>query len=170
MAIECTRELFNNKSLKHMCELAKNCSYSYINFNKIHYCDFEGNLFLSLPLLFIVAVICFYLLSDTAHKYLSQASTNISNHLNFSQNLAGVTLLAFGNGANDVVSSIIASDDGEGLDVSISFLLGGGLFVSCFVFSIVLFYSGNILVRFIYVFYFNSIYFTLFIFIFIFLD
>lgn len=155
MSIICTRELFINKSIKHICEIAKNCSYDYINFNKIHYCDFEGNTFFSLPLLFTLAITCFYLLSDTANKYLSQASTNISNKLNFSQNFAGVTLLAFGNGANDVVSSIIASDDAEGLNVSISFLLGGGLFVSCFVFSIVLFYSGNIKVNYFLKFLFN---------------
>ena len=147
MSIECNRELFINKSIKHICQLTKNCSYSYINFNKIHFCDLEGNLFLSLPILFLIAIICFYLLSDTANKYLSQASTNISNKLKISQNLAGVTLLAFGNGANDIISSIIASDDGEGLDVSISFLLGGGLFVSCFVFSLVLYHSENVKVN-----------------------
>ena len=99
-----------------------------------------------------MAIICFYLLSDTADKYLSQATKNISEKLNFSQNLSGVTILAFGNGANDVLSSIIASDDGEGLDVSISFLLGGGLFVSCFVFSMVLFFSGEIVVRILFIF------------------
>jgi len=152
MSIECSHKLFVNKSLHHICELSKKCSYSYINFYKIHYCDLLGNNFLTVPILLLVAIICFYLLSDTADKYLSQATKNISEKLNFSQNLSGVTILAFGNGANDVLSSIIASDDGEGLDVSISFLLGGGLFVSCFVFSMVLFFSGEIVVRILFIF------------------
>jgi len=101
---------------------------------------------LTVPLLIFSAIICFYLLSDTANKYLSQALTNISDKLKLSQNLAGVTILAFGNGANDVISSIIASEsEGEdGLEVAIGSLLGGGIFVSCLVFSLVVHISKNI--------------------------
>ena len=101
---------------------------------------------LTIPLLVFLAIICFYLLSDTANKYLSQALTNISDKLKLSQNLAGVTILAFGNGANDVISSIIASesDEVDGLEVAIGSLLGVGMFVSCLVFSLVVYIAKNI--------------------------
>jgi len=134
--------------MEEKCLISQKCSYSIINFYEIHYCNFDGNLFLTIPLLVFMSVICFYLLSDTANKYLSQALTNISDKLKLSQNLAGVTILAFGNGANDVISSIIASENEEdGLDVALSSLLGGGIFVSCLVFSLVIFLSKNINVK-----------------------
>lgn len=145
MADICNPNTFANKTLDQICVIAKNCSLTF-NFYELHYCTFKGNLMLTIPLLIFLAIICFYLLSDTANKYLSQALTNISDKLKLSQNLAGVTILAFGNGANDVISSIIASEsEGEdGLEVAIGSLLGGGMFVSCLVFSLVVYISKNI--------------------------
>ena len=53
--------------------------------------------------------ICFYVLGSTADAYLSPVLAGISKHLKISQSLAGVTLLAFGNGAPDVFSSLSAA-------------------------------------------------------------
>jgi sodium/potassium/calcium exchanger 6 len=65
-----------------------------------------------------------------------------------SQNLAGVTLLALGNGAPDVISSIVASDDPDsGIEFSIGALTGAGLFVSSFVISSVLFFAKEVKVN-----------------------
>ncbi len=65
-----------------------------------------------------------------------------------SQNLAGVTLLALGNGAPDVISSIVASDDPDsGIEFSIGALTGAGLFVSSFVISSVLFFAKEVKVK-----------------------
>jgi len=147
---DCKSSIFANSTLYESCLLSKSCSYNFINFYEIHFCKFEGKLFISVPMLISFSFFCFYLLSDTANKYLSQALTNISDKLKFSQNLAGVTILAFGNGANDVISSIIASkgEGQKGLDVAIGSLLGGGIFVSCLVFSMVVFISKKIEVNF----------------------
>lgn len=46
-------------------------------------------------------------------NYLSPSLTKISEQLGFSQTLAGVTLLALGNGAPDVFTAIIAGGSGE---------------------------------------------------------
>ena len=49
-----------------------------------------------------------YLLASTADLYLSPALERITLRLGLSESLAGVTLLAFGNGAPDVFTSIAA--------------------------------------------------------------
>lgn len=52
-----------------------------------------------------------YLLSDTADAYLSPCLEFITERLSCNESLAGVTLLAFGNGAPDVFGSIAAAGD-----------------------------------------------------------
>ena len=146
MSDECSIEKIVNKTISEICEITKSCNFDYINLNEMHYCYLNGQLYFTLPILFLIGLICFYLLSDTANRYLSSALTNISDKLNLSQNLAGVTLLAFGNGAPDVISSIVASDNGDdgGLDISFGSLLGGGMFVSCLVFSLVVLFAKRV--------------------------
>ncbi len=88
---------------------------------------------------------CFYLTGNTANKYLSCALTALSNRLKISQNLAGVTFLAFGNGAPDVISSIVAAENiSNGLEVSIGALHGAGTFVTSFVLASVVWFSGTV--------------------------
>jgi solute carrier family 24 (sodium/potassium/calcium exchanger), member 6 len=88
--------------------------------------------------------VCFYVLGSTADGYLSPVLANIAKHLKFSESLAGVTLLAFGNGAPDVFSALSASSDvdslnheggGEGFYLAAASSLGSGLFVSSIVSS-----------------------------------
>jgi sodium/potassium/calcium exchanger 6 len=51
-----------------------------------------------------------YNLSSTADEYLSPALEYLTLKFGISESLAGVTLLAFGNGAPDVFSSLNASN------------------------------------------------------------
>ena len=92
----------------------------------------------------IILSICFFLLSDTTNSYLSPALTTLSDKLKMSQNLAGVTFLALGNGAPDVFASIVASDDDNGIEFGVGSLIGAGVFVTCIVFSSVVMYSGHV--------------------------
>ncbi len=82
---------------------------------------------------------CFWVLGSTADAYLSPVLATISKHLKLSQSLAGVTLLAFGNGAPDVFASISAASSidsaaaasmGSGFYLAASSSIGGGIFVS----------------------------------------
>ena len=50
----------------------------------------------------------FSLLGSTAEDYLTPSLTKIKNKFNMSETLAGVTILAFANGAPDVISSFSA--------------------------------------------------------------
>jgi Ca2+/Na+ antiporter len=84
-------------------------------------------------------ILCFYILGSTADGYLSPALETIAVKLGISESLAGVTFLAFGNGAPDVLSALSASgSDEDGIYLAISALLGAGLFVSSVVAAVVM--------------------------------
>jgi sodium/potassium/calcium exchanger 6 len=61
-----------------------------------------------------------------------------------SQNLAAMTLLSFGNGASDVISSLVASsnNNNNGIELAIGSLIGSGLFLTSLVYGILI-YNGD---------------------------
>lgn len=74
-----------------------------------------------------------YNLGSTADSYLSPALERISDKLSCSQSLAGVTLLALGNGAPDIFAAIAAGGDSEGngdIMLSVSALIGSSFFIT----------------------------------------
>jgi sodium/potassium/calcium exchanger 6 len=144
----CTYDYIQNH-FDEACKIATEvCDASYFNFYAWHYCTFNGHLWITLPIVFLLIFICFYILSDTSNQYLSTALTILAEKLNMSQNLAGVTFLALGNGAPDVISSFVASDDGdEGIEMGVGALAGAGIFVSGVVLSTVVLLAGNVRVN-----------------------
>ena len=65
------------------------------------------------PILLFGLFLCFLLLGSTADDHLTPALEKIAIRFHFSETLAGVTLLAFANGAPDVLSSFSASGSGS---------------------------------------------------------
>ena len=124
------------------CEfVVENCSYDYINFYQLHFCVFSGNFFFTGPVFTIFLLILFFLLSDTSNTFLSAALTKIVELIKMNQNLAGVTLLALGNGASDVISSLVASSELDGIEFSIGSLVGSGMFITSFVLGTCVFFG-----------------------------
>ena len=85
------------------------------------------------------------MLGDTAEAYFSSSLLKISGYLHLSPNIAGVTLLALGNGAPDL-SAIIVGTLGGDTDVGLSAPIGGGMFVTsgmccCLLFVVFDFYD-----------------------------
>lgn len=75
-------------------------------------------------------VVLIHLLGNTAGNYLSPTLGKICERLHLSYNVAGVTFLAFGNGAPDVFSSITSFLGGEDAPmIGINALLGGSMYV-----------------------------------------
>lgn len=94
-----------------------------------------------IPVGIIFMAIGMYTLASVADDYLSPSLETMTLKFGLSDSLAGVTLLAFGNGAPDVFSSISATktnDPNEKLDAtkSISIVLGGTFFITCVVFAL----------------------------------
>ena len=125
--------------------VTSNCEVqSNFNFLTLYYCHLDaafgklGKIFVFIPLGILFLYIGMYMLASTADMYLSPALETITLKFKLSDSLAGVTLLAFGNGAPDVFSSIAAAggaSEDTVLDATkpVSILLGGGFFVTCVV-------------------------------------
>ena len=76
--------------------------------------------------------------------------TTLAEKLKISQNLAGVTFLAFGNGAPDIISSIVASgndNSAEGIGFSVGALVGSGIFITSIVISSVVYFAKSVKVN-----------------------
>ncbi|KAL4494621.1 hypothetical protein ABPG72_004523 [Tetrahymena utriculariae] len=103
-----------------------------IQFTHFYYCTLNQNVPSLIILTIVISFVAFHLLSSTAESYLSPALAKISDSLKCSQTLAGVTLLALGNGAPDVFTAIIAGggNDDEGINLAIGSIFGAGLFVT----------------------------------------
>lgn len=96
-----------------------------------HECGGRGKQALSVALRVVWILILFYLLGTTASDYFSCTLEKLSEALKLSPAVAGVTLLAIGNGAPDVFSSVAAFVSSD-RTASIGFgsVLGGALFIT----------------------------------------
>ncbi|KAJ8571875.1 hypothetical protein ON010_g4957 [Phytophthora cinnamomi] len=83
----------------------------------------------SLPLTLPYAFLFLYPVGTTADGYFSPTLASLSDRLRVPHDVAGVTFLAFGNGAPDVFSAIAAYSSGVG-ETGVNELLGGAMFVS----------------------------------------
>lgn len=71
-----------------------------------------------------MAMSAFYMLSSLAESYLTPVLTKISEALKLSETIAGVTLLAFANGAPDIISSAAAGGSEGGVFIAVGALFG----------------------------------------------
>nr|CAD2141058.1 unnamed protein product [Meloidogyne enterolobii] len=100
----------------------------------------------NLQFLIVIVAIIFFLflflhLSVTADSFFCENIATIVDVHNISQNIAGITFMAFGNGAPDIFGSIVSviSVPKPRADLAISELLGGSIFVTtCVVAAIAL--------------------------------
>lgn len=81
-------------------------------------------------------IVLFYLLGKAADDYFCATLQLIADYLRMSDEVAGMTILALGNGSPDVSSTLIALKNND-YGIAIGELLGAGLFVSCVVVGVV---------------------------------
>ena len=91
---------------------------------------------------FLWMVLLLYVLATTADMYFAPATEQLSDVLGLRPRVAGVTLLALGNGAPDVFSVMAAYRAGQG-DLAVGALVGGSMFVTTVVVGAVITASGG---------------------------
>lgn len=105
----------------------------YLAYTTFVYCAFgSGQTAPALAVLAIGLLIMFVGLGITADDFLTPSLIVISDSLHLSQNIAGVTFLAFGNGAPDILSSLAGIQQARP-ELVIGELFGAGIFVTCVV-------------------------------------
>ncbi|CAO2836650.1 unnamed protein product [Amaranthus hypochondriacus] len=129
------RTLFTNP-----CSILSN-NGGFLNYLSLHTCVFHSNPFYSLSILFLFLFLHFYILIKTAQTHFSFIVTTLSSQLSLSPSMAAVTLLALGNGAPDVFSSVAAVASGNPR-TGFGAILSAGTFVSGFVVGFVGIYAA----------------------------
>ena len=147
--MNCTLSVIQSfETLEEKCNfVSQNCTYEYFNFYSLHYCYMKGSIISTSIIDILILLLLFFILSSTSDIFLSTAITKIVENFKINQNIAATTLLAFGNGAPDVISSLVASGQEEGISFSISSLIGGGMFITSFVLGSVVYKGKDIVVN-----------------------
>ena len=126
--------------------ISQNCPYNYINFYYIYYCLLKSSLLPSIITFLIILIILFFILSSTSDLFLSTAMVKLIETYKINQNVAAVTLIAFGNCAPDIISSLVASEN-DNISFSIGSIIGSGMFITSFVLGLVVFKGKEIMVN-----------------------
>lgn len=115
--------------------LEEDALFNYLEFA---YCSVQSR-FGATAYLLIWLLFLFVAIGITADDFLCPVLITISKSLKLSDNIAGVTFLAFGNGAPDIFSSLIGVNEDDS-SLIIGELFGAGIFVTTVV-------VGSILLR-----------------------
>lgn len=120
------------------CEFVEeNCNFATIPYVALYY-QCVGNLSKAAVYLIMGALLLvwFYLMSRAAEEYFCPVLEIFTEKLNLSDDVAGVTFLALGNGVADVATTFEAVRGG-GFNIAMGELLGAALFISSLVLSLV---------------------------------
>lgn len=113
--------------------------YSTLNFVDFYYRKTESNAILTFLLILILFPVLFMYVAEIADRYLAVGMQSLSQKFNLSPAVAAVTLIAFANGAPDVMASYSAGAIPGGALISLGSLYGGFMFCTCLVVANVLF-------------------------------
>lgn len=120
----------------------------YIGYVYFNYIILGNKQYITWPLIILTILLCFYFLSTTIDEYLSKILGRMSVKLKISQNLAGLTLLALGNQAVDIMVALVTGEEENGgLVSSLSALLGGDSIVIGFVLPTVIFLGNGFTIK-----------------------
>uniref|UniRef100_A0A7S0G4X5 Sodium/calcium exchanger membrane region domain-containing protein n=1 Tax=Rhodosorus marinus TaxID=101924 RepID=A0A7S0G4X5_9RHOD len=104
-------------------------SEDFVGYLEMHFCQIEGESWISIPLFSLFLGFLIYLMIWIADDYLSPSLAGIADVLQLSPEVAGVTFLALGNGAPDI-SSTFASVQSKTFSIAASELIGSAMFIT----------------------------------------
>lgn len=130
----CTKEAI--KAALDPClhvQLACENEYDNLDFLSFYYCDINQNVPAVIAISILFVLFAFNLLGTTADRYLAPSLETMAEKFKLSEAIAGVTLLAFANGATDVIAGVAAGGkESGGVQIAIGALFGACLFtVTC---------------------------------------
>ena len=147
--MKCTHEYIYRFSMdsdemcKHLVNGLCDQNQEFINFIEMFWCDFKGNIWVQVLFSLLAFFIIFKYISITVEEYIADSIQVISSAIGLSDSLAALTLLAFSNGAADVMTVLIASEAEGGISYNIGSLYGGGLFVCSAVVGLCVLQTSN---------------------------
>ena len=117
-----------------------------VHYLRLHFCTFgQERVALSrFTQVAALALLC-AVLATVAERFFCPALANIARWLELSDDVAGATLLSFGNGAPDVFAQIAALSDAraEGVSLGVGAALGGTFFVASAVLPLVVLFAKD---------------------------
>eukprot|EP00040_Diaphanoeca_grandis_P005146 m.31551 g.31551 ORF g.31551 m.31551 type:complete len:566 (-) comp16481_c0_seq2:497-2194(-) len=124
-SVNTTQEICNIVQETEECE-----SEGLVDMVTMVFCQLEGSIAAVLPVMLVLGFALFVGLGVTADAYLCPNLLTLSSSLRLPGHVAGVTLLAFGNGAPDLFSAYAAIQRGpESASLAFGALFGAGMFV-----------------------------------------
>ena len=118
-------------------------NFEFINLVDFYYRSTSENAILMFLFICFIYPILFMCVATIADKFLATGMQDLSNRFNLSPAIAAVTLIAFANGAPDVLSSMSAGGKEGGMFISLGSLFGGYVFSTTLVVSNVVFSSKD---------------------------
>ncbi len=101
-----------------------------INFVSLFFCEFEGDYLTFVPFVLLMLFVVFKYISITVEEYIAEGIAYLAEVWELSDSTAAVTLLAFANGAADMITVLVSSETEGGISYNIGALYGAGLFIS----------------------------------------
>jgi sodium/potassium/calcium exchanger 6 len=129
---------------------SEQCQYVYdncgaitgiFNYMALRYCKMPHAPAFVYILLISWLLLLFVILGDTADTYFTAALERITEALELTPNVAGVTFLALGNGAPDISSIVAAVVVSGASDIGIGEPIGSGCFITTVIMGVVAFVS-----------------------------
>ena len=136
----CTKAAIIALSKPNRCNyVINNCKEQgdVFNFVDLYFCRLDENL---IPTIIICVVFLFFtirMLEFISDRFISPAISKFATYMKLSQAMAGATLLAFSNGATDVITALVASNN-ESDDLAVGSLFGASIFACTVVFAVII--------------------------------
>lgn len=108
-------------------------NFSFLNLVDIYYRSLGENAILIFLFICIMFPLLFMCIAFVADKYLAQGMKDLSERFGLSPTIAAMTLLAFGNGAPDILGAMGSAGKAGGALISVGSLCGAFLFSTCLV-------------------------------------
>lgn len=127
----CTKTLIFNTARNLRCDyVTQHCQdkCDFTNYFSLYFCTFDQNWVLITMVCLSALFLQIRMLEYTSGGFISEAIGKVAGYLKLTEAMAGATLLAFSNGATDVITALVAGSRDDGDDLAVGALFGASTF------------------------------------------